>query len=93
MPLSPYELRRLRTMGVSWYVSRLYGNFIDQNHDNWRMAGTQLARLNAYRNTYDHVRYLKHIIEGNSNRYNANAIGLTGVQIVEMATELLKVIH
>lgn len=89
MPLTGEELRRLRTMGVSWYVSYLYWKMLNSNHDNWRQAQTSQPRHAAFNGITHHTPYLEYVISGSSLRYGKNEIGLSGDQIIEMAREIL----
>lgn len=87
-------MERLRRMGASYFVSRLFFEEIDNNHLNWRRAGSQTTRNANFNNSRDmHINYLRVVIGMSPNRLNTNAIGLSGEEIIEMANELLQVLE
>lgn len=87
-------MKRLRRMGASYFVSRLFYEKIDNTHLNWRRAGSQPTRNTNFNNSSDmHIDYLRAVIGMSPNRLNTNAIGLSGREIIEMANELLQVLE
>lgn len=90
MPLTPEQKRKLATMGVSWYISRLYFDKIDSEQRKWEYAGTQGPRECEYDYIHNHIPYLEEIMGKNPNRLGTNRIGLHGDAIIRMAKELLQ---
>lgn len=87
-------MQRLRSMGASYFVSRLFFEKIDNTHLNWRLAGAQASRETNFNNSKDmHIDYLRAVIGKNPNRLNTNTINLSGEEIIEMAKELLSVLE
>lgn len=85
--LNKFEGERiLRTMGVSWFISYMWYNVIDNNHDNWKYVPTTQTRINAYeRGKKHHKLWLSQITYMSVNNLNQNKIGIPGRLIKEMA--------
>lgn len=80
----------LRSMGASYFVSRLYSERLDASHDAWQNAGSPERRTNYFEQSrHLHVEYLRIVVGMNPNMLNTNHIGLDGREVVEMARELL----
>ena len=80
----------LTLMGASWFVSYKFYMEIDDDHDNWQKVNTY-DRIQVYDHTTDyHKEWLHKILLMNSENLSANHIGLSGVQIINMAKLILK---
>ena len=93
MELTPKEKRDLQTIGRSWFVSRMYYEYIDKNHTKWNLTptGYKLGTFNKIQNQHETlVKYLYSIMNSNEIRLDKNEIGLPGAKIKEMAKELLE---
>lgn len=92
MELTPAEKRNLQTIGKSWFVSRMYHDFIDSNHNNWTRTptGFKIGTFNRIANNPNTLKkYLYSIMKSNEFRLSKNEIGLSGFEIQKMAKELL----
>lgn len=86
-------MERLRSMGASYFVSRLFFEEIDNNHLNWKRAGSQTTRNTNFNNSRDmHIKYLEAVVGMSPNKLNTNTIGLSGRKIIKMAEELLHIL-
>ena len=93
MELTPKEKRDLQTIGRSWFVSRMYYEYIDKNHTKWNLTptGYKLGTFNKIQNQHETlVKYLYSIMNSNEIRLDKNEIGLPGAKIKEMAKDLLE---
>ncbi|MBQ7904823.1 MAG: hypothetical protein IJ361_03615 [Spirochaetaceae bacterium] len=80
----------LTTMGASWFVSYLYFKLIDSNHRNWAVVSTAQNRARVFSNTTCYHKYwLSEIVMMDISNLNKNTLGLTGIQVKNMAEQLL----
>jgi len=80
----------LTTMGASWFVSYCYYKKIMPTHLNWRKSSTYTNRISVFGRTQNmHKFYLERVLEMDITNLNKNRIDLSGIQIKEMARELL----
>jgi hypothetical protein len=81
----------LTTMGASWFVSYCYYKKIKPTHLNWRKPSTSTNRISVFGRTQNmHKFYLERVLEMDITNLNKNRIDLSGIQIKEMAKELLE---
>ena len=81
----------LTTMGASWFVSYCYYKKIKPTHLNWRKPSTYTNRISVFDRTPNmHKYYLERVLEMDMANLNKNRINLSGIQIKEMARELLE---
>ncbi|WP_321325048.1 hypothetical protein [Thiomicrorhabdus sp.] len=77
---------KLTTIGASFFVSYLYHQYVDSNHNNWASIKTQKSRISTISRTENfHKSWLNHIKSMNDANLNKNTLGLDGVTIKEMA--------
>ena len=80
----------LTTMGACWFVSYCYYKKLKPNHLNWCKPSTYASRISVFTKTLNlHKYYLERVLEMDITNLNKNQIGLNGIQVKEMATELL----
>lgn len=79
----------LTTMSASWFVSYLWYDLIDKNHDYWKAVSTYKNRISVYNKTKKYRKiWLSYIIEMKTDNLNKNSIGLSGEIIKHMAKDL-----
>ena len=84
--------RKLKSMGMSWFVSYCYYQRIDPTHLNWQRTPTAKMRIAFYNSsTAQHKDWLLKVIRIDELSLNKNTIGLSGIQVKAMAKELLAV--
>ena len=80
----------LTTMGATWFVSYAYHIYVDRGHANWKKVSTHQSRASVFSNCKEHNRFfLSKIIEMNEDNLNKNTLGLKGLEVKQMAKELL----
>ncbi len=84
--------RKLRSMGVAWFISYSYFINIDSNHKNWSEAGTLKLRKSWFSSSINnHKKWIEDIYYNkNEKLLGKNSIGLTGTNIKNMAMKLLQ---
>ncbi len=87
------DVRKLRTMGASWFVSYAYYNLCDANHMNWNKATTIKPRLSSYNNGQQYMEtWVNMVLDMNDNNLGKNHIGLNAGDIKRMAEKILIVL-
>ena len=87
------QLRPLRQMGATWFVSYAYYNYINNEHTNWTNVSTTW-RLSAFsKSKEDHCLFLFRIMEMNENKLGSKDVGLSGFKVKQMAKEIIKKIN
>ena len=82
----------LTKMGASWFISYMYYKKIDNKHSNWRNVKTAENRISMFNKTLQyHKFWLEQIIKMDVIKLSTNIIGLSGTEVVRMASELLKI--
>lgn len=77
----------LTKLGASWFTSFSYFYLVDRTHNNWR----KFNRCALYwQTTKYHLFWLQKVVEMDEKRLATNKIGLTGVQVKELALKTLK---
>lgn len=80
----------LTTMGACWFVSYCYYKRIKPSHINWRKPSTYSNRISVFTRTRNlHKYYLERVLEMDITNLDKNQLELNGIQIKEMAKELL----
>ncbi len=80
----------LTTMGATWFVSYAYWHK-NPHHLNWRRVSTYKNRMSVFNNTKSyHKFWLQQVVHMDENNLDKNSIGLSGLQVKQMASELLK---
>ena len=70
---------QLTTIGASFFISYLYHQNIDSNHNNWASIKTQKSRISTINRTESfHKNWLEHIESMNDTNLNKNTLGLNG---------------
>lgn len=83
------SLKRLRSVGASFFISYLYHNKINHSHTNWEIISKQIPRINTINNNEEfHKDWINKIINMNPSKLSNNKIGLSGLQVISMAKEL-----
>ncbi|MDY2776864.1 MAG: hypothetical protein SOU51_00570 [Collinsella sp.] len=89
MPRSPKE-RKLQSMGVAWFVSYAFYNYVDKSHDNWQRTNTVTMRKSFYASSIEHhAEWLRQVPSMRSASLSRNTIGLSAEEIKNMAKEIL----
>lgn len=84
------EEKKLRSMGVAWFVSYAYYNHVDKSHDNWQRANTVAMRKSFYASTTEHhVAWLREVLDMRPAGLSRNTIGLGTAEIKDMARRTL----
>lgn len=79
----------LTTMGAVWFVSYSWYIFMDRGHQNWKLVSTYQNRISVYNRTKEYHRYwIGKILDMDIARLETNKIGLSGREVIEMATKL-----
>ena len=82
---------QLNKISSSWFVSYYWYKLKDANHKNWQRVSTYPSRISRFEKTKNwHKMWMETISKMNPDKLSQNKIGLTGNEIVDMATELLK---
>ena len=85
-----YGGRSLNGMGASWFVSYAYHLHVDPSHTNWDNVSTMCNRISKYNSTFSYHRYwLDKVMTMNDNKLTQNEIGLTAIQIKNMAKKVM----
>lgn len=81
----------LRTMGNTWFVSRLYNEKVDRNHLNWKEATSLTTKKSAFKLSKEfHKIWLHYIHEiAAANSMATNKIGLSADEIDAMVNALI----
>lgn len=80
----------LNKMGVAWFVSYAYSVRKNPAHKNWSRTATTRIRVAFFEKTLTYHRFwLYKILQMNDNRLNRNTIGISAMQVKQMAHELL----
>lgn len=80
----------LTTMGACWFVSFCFHKKLKPSHLNWQKISTCMTRISVFKKTQNmHKYYLERVLEMDITNLNKNRIGLSGIQVKEMAKELL----
>lgn len=84
------EEKRLRSMGVAWFVSHAYYDHVDQSHNNWQRTNTVTMRKSFYVSTTEHhAEWLREVLDMRPAGLSRNTIGLGATQIKDMARRTL----
>lgn len=84
------EEKKLRSMGVAWFVSYAYYNHVDKSHDNWQRTNTVAMRKSFYASTTEHhVEWLREVFDMRPAGLSRNTIGLSTAEIKDMARRTL----
>ena len=87
------SIRRLMTVGCSWFVAKLYHDKIDPNHRNWERAKTLNTRLASYsKYKEDHRAWLVYVSNADLTKMGRNTIGLNESEIKAMIDDLLAIL-
>lgn len=79
----------LHTMAATWFVSYMWYNVIDREHNNWKLVSTYKNRISVYNRTKEyHKIWLKYISKMKVDNLNRNSIGLKGEMVIDMAVIL-----
>lgn len=80
----------LTTMGAVWFVSYSWYIFMDRGHQNWKLVSTYQNRMSVYNRTIVYHRYwMEKIVGMDIARLETNKLGLSGLEVIEMATKLI----
>jgi hypothetical protein len=80
----------LHTMGASWFVSYHYNLHIDRGHINWQKVSTYRNRMSVYNGSKRYHRFfLSQIVGMNEGNLSKNTLGLSGLEVKQMAKRLL----
>ena len=80
----------LTQMGASWFVSFKYYLEIDRKHENWCNCKSVETRKSNFENSYEfHDYWLKQILKMSEARLSKNKLGLSGRDVIKMATVIL----
>ncbi len=83
----------LRKIGATWFVSYAYHEHIDKQHRNWEKVSTLPLRTSYYSKTRQyHAGWLRHIEFMSDAKLARNTLGLTAVEVKEMAHKVLNTI-
>ncbi len=81
----------LSHLGASWYASYAYYRHCKPDHSNFTQVGTWKKRESTYKRHLELEKYfIEKITEMSPERLDTNTIGLSGVDIIQMAREVLK---
>lgn len=84
------EEKKLRSMGVAWFVSYAYYIHVDKSHDNWQRTNTVAMRKRFYASTTEHhVEWLREVLDIHPAGPSRNTIGLSTAEIKDMARRTL----
>lgn len=94
MPFSFEGGIELNRMGAVWFVSYCYYEIVDSNHLNWKKVDTYPSRRSRYNRTRKyHKGWLLEVLRMNEDKLNTNTLGLTGLDVIEMASKILRVLY
>lgn len=80
----------LHTMGATWFVSYAYYLQIKREHTNWQKVTTYRNRISVFNGSKKYHRFFLSQITGmNEANLDKNTLGLSGLEVKEMARELL----
>lgn len=77
----------LESIGAGYFISYLYGKFIDKNHKNYQTRGTDMTKT-IEKNKVHFYEMICLVCRKNEKMLNKNEIGLTGKEVLQMANEL-----
>lgn len=87
------SIRRLMTVGCSWFVVKLYHDKIDPSYRNWEKVKTLDKRLSAYTNhEEDYKAWLIYLGNADLKKMERNTIGITASELKVMIDRLLAVL-
>lgn len=76
----------LGKMGAAWFVSHAYHEHVDAAHTNWNRIRTVRTRIAHFGKTFSYHRYwLDKVMSMDGKLLETNKIGLTAIQIKDMA--------
>lgn len=82
---------KLTTIGATFFVSYLYCQHVDSNHNNWASIKTQRSRICTINSSVKyHSAWLTHINDMSDGNLNRNTLGLKGSIIKKMALAIQK---
>lgn len=84
--------KAFKRMGASWFVSYGYYKYVDSSHMNWEgvMENARTTRISVYRNNKNmHKYWLLEVLTMNERKMNTNSLGLTGMEIKQMAKKII----
>lgn len=80
----------LGRMGAAWFVSYIYFKRVNNCHVSWREIGTAQTRIKWYERSMSYHRYwLDKIFSMDEKRLETNTLGLTAIQIKNMAIKVM----
>ena len=79
----------LRRIGASWFVSFAYHKHVDAGHLNWNRVSVKM-RSSIYEKSFSYHRYwLDKIMSMNDRLLDTNKLGLTSLQVKDMAGKVM----
>ena len=85
------NIKELRKIGKSWFVSYIYFETIDKNERSWQKCSSVELRKNIYnKNREFHTEWLKSIIYSSENKLANNKLSISGLDIKFMACIVYK---
>ena len=86
---SCYGGKLLQRMGASWFISFAYHKYIDAKHLNWNRVATKM-RISVYDKSFSYHRYwLDKVMSMDDKLLKTNKIGLTAIQVKDMAKKVM----
>lgn len=81
----------LKSIGTSFFVSYLYNQRIDPKHANWTSIATRASRISTINSSRrHHLDWLNRVQFMNEANLDKNSLGLSGREVKEMASTLLR---
>lgn len=81
----------LKSIGTSFFVSYLYNQRLDPTHANWKPIATRASRISTINSSrLHHLDWLTRVQFMNEANLDKNSLGLSGREVKEMATLLLR---
>jgi hypothetical protein len=81
----------LSHIGAAWYASYAYHRHCDPVHNNYTIVSTWKTRASTYKRHLELEKYfIERISEMSSKKLDTNNIGLSGEEVLRMATKVLK---
>lgn len=78
---------QLNEIGASYFVSYLYGKYIDKAHKNYKKRKTsKIAQIEKLKESYDDLISL--VLQMDPDSLETNEIGLSGERVLQMAEKL-----